>query len=53
MQSINVSYEYVFINDYSKDDSLTMIKHLAEHDSQVKYLDFSRNFGHQIAKDIT
>lgn len=43
------SFEFVFVNDGSKDDSLNIIKRLEIQDSSVKYIDFSRNFGHQIA----
>jgi len=48
-KSMNVSYELIFINDGSKDASLPMIINLAQQDSAVKYINFSRNFGHQIA----
>lgn len=41
--------EFIFINDGSKDDSLLKIKALNVLDKRVKYIDFSRNFGHQIA----
>ncbi|MDF2456287.1 MAG: yfdH [Cytophagaceae bacterium] len=44
-----VSYELVFVNDGSKDSSLSLIEGLAAKDLNVKYIDFSRNFGHQIA----
>lgn len=44
-----VEYEFVFVNDGSKDQSLEIIKNIASIDSHIKYLDFSRNFGHQIA----
>ena len=42
-------YELIFINDGSRDQSLPMLRALAAHHPQVRYLDFSRNFGHQIA----
>jgi dolichol-phosphate mannosyltransferase len=41
--------EFIFINDGSKDDSLQKVKALHQQDKRVKYIDFSRNFGHQIA----
>lgn len=41
--------EFIFINDGSKDDSLQKVKALNQKDKRVKYIDFSRNFGHQIA----
>lgn len=42
-------YEFIFINDGSRDQSLPLIQTLALRDPRVRYLDFSRNFGHQIA----
>ncbi|MCR5887961.1 glycosyltransferase family 2 protein [Hymenobacter sp. J193] len=41
--------EYIFINDGSRDRSLELIQNLAARESDVRYIDFSRNFGHQIA----
>jgi dolichol-phosphate mannosyltransferase len=49
MNQLNVTCEYVFINDGSKDDSINIIKNLAKIDPSVKFINFSRNFGHQIA----
>jgi dolichol-phosphate mannosyltransferase len=49
MQNLNVSYELIFVNDGSKDASIGLIKVLSKKYSEVKYIDFSRNFGHQIA----
>jgi dolichol-phosphate mannosyltransferase len=37
------------VNDGSKDASLGIIKGLSESNPSIKYIDFSRNFGHQIA----
>ena len=48
LSEITDSYEMIFVNDCSKDQTLLRIKELAERDSHVKYLSFSRNFGHQI-----
>lgn len=42
-------FEYLFINDGSKDRTLEFIKKLAEQDERVKYLSFSRNFGKEAA----
>jgi dolichol-phosphate mannosyltransferase len=42
-------YEMIFVNDGSRDQSLALLKGLAERDNRVRYFDFSRNFGHQIA----
>jgi glycosyltransferase involved in cell wall biosynthesis len=49
MTRLGISYELIFVNDGSKDRSLELIKALAETFPEVKYIDFSRNFGHQIA----
>lgn len=43
------SYEIVFINDGSKDDTLDILKNIADNDKNVKVISFSRNFGHQAA----
>jgi polyisoprenyl-phosphate glycosyltransferase len=49
ISQLNVSCEYIFVNDGSKDDSINIIKNLAKIDPTVKFINFSRNFGHQIA----
>ena len=43
------SYEYIFINDGSRDRSMEMIKEIAKKNSNIRYINLSRNFGHQIA----
>ncbi|MBO4808334.1 MAG: glycosyltransferase family 2 protein [Lachnospiraceae bacterium] len=42
-------FELLFIDDGSKDESLSIIKRFAESDSRVKYVSFSRNFGKEAA----
>lgn len=42
-------YEIIFINDGSKDDSLEQLVALQKKDPRIVIIDFSRNFGHQIA----
>lgn len=42
-------FEYLFVNDGSKDGTLREIRKLAETDSKVRYLSFSRNFGKEAA----
>ena len=42
-------FELLFVDDGSKDDTLNVIKSLAEKDSRVKYISFSRNFGKESA----
>lgn len=38
-------YEFIFIDDGSKDKTLSKIKKLREKDKSVRYVSFSRNFG--------
>jgi dolichol-phosphate mannosyltransferase len=47
--SITTNFEIIFINDGSKDNSYFELISLSERDKRVKYINFSRNFGHQIA----
>ncbi len=49
VSQITTHYELVFVNDGSRDNSMAMIKKLSSEDPSVKYIDFSRNFGHQVA----
>jgi dolichol-phosphate mannosyltransferase len=49
LQPLNIDWEVVYINDGSKDRSSLVLQGLAETDHHVKYIDFSRNFGHQLA----
>lgn len=42
-------FEYLFVNDGSKDKTLSMLKELATTDEKVKYVSFSRNFGKEAA----
>lgn len=46
---ITKSYEILFINDGSKDKSEGIIKTYADKNPNIKYINLSRNFGHQIA----
>jgi dolichol-phosphate mannosyltransferase len=49
MSETGESYELLFVNDGSRDKSADIIKEYAFWDDTVKLIDFSRNFGHQIA----
>jgi dolichol-phosphate mannosyltransferase len=42
-------YEMLFVNDYSTDASLELLRELEAHDERIRVIEFSRNFGHQIA----
>lgn len=39
------SFEFVFVNDGSKDKTLEELRKLAKKDKRVRYISFSRNFG--------
>lgn len=45
----STSFELVFVNDGSTDTSIAKLMALAQKDERVFYVNFSRNFGHQIA----
>lgn len=49
MDQSSESYELLFVNDGSKDRSAQIIAELARTDKNIRLIDFSRNFGHQIA----
>lgn len=49
VKKITGDYELIFINDGSKDYSLTELIKLTQQDAKVFFINFSRNFGHQIA----
>lgn len=49
MKDLDYTYNIMFIDDGSDDDSLDNIKALAAQYSEVSYISFSRNFGHQNA----
>lgn len=42
-------FEYIFVNDGSKDKTLEEIKELRKIDNKVRYISFSRNFGKEAA----
>lgn len=49
MESIAQPYELIFVNDGSRDNTLTLLECICECDHRVKLVNFSRNFGHQMA----
>jgi polyisoprenyl-phosphate glycosyltransferase len=49
MKTVDMSYEIIFINDGSTDKSLEIMLELCGKNEDVKVLEFSRNFGHQVA----
>lgn len=42
-------FELIFVDDGSKDSTLSIVKSLSTKDHRVKYLSFSRNFGKESA----
>lgn len=42
-------FEFFFVNDGSRDDTLSIIAQYAEKDARVSYINLSRNFGKEIA----
>ena len=49
LATLECRYEIVFVNDGSHDDSGEILDVMAERDSRVRVVHFSRNFGHQAA----
>ena len=43
------NYEFIFVDDGSSDASLSRIQELRAKDSRIKFIQLSRNFGHQNA----
>lgn len=48
-QMNDFDFEFIFVNDGSKDRTLELSKQLAKKDPRVKYVSFSRNFGKEAA----
>ncbi|WP_392461312.1 glycosyltransferase family 2 protein [Streptococcus parasuis] len=46
---MNEEFEYIFVNDGSKDSTLSILRSLSVQDRSVSYLSFSRNFGKEAA----
>jgi glycosyltransferase involved in cell wall biosynthesis len=49
METLGEPFEIVLINDGSSDGSFQALRALHERDPRVRVVDFSRNFGHQVA----
>ena len=49
LKSIEYEYEFLLVNDGSKDGTLSVMKELAEKDPNVRYISFARNFGKESA----
>ena len=44
-----LNFEFIFVNDGSKDNTLNIVKKLTKKDKRVKFISFSRNFGKEAA----
>jgi dolichol-phosphate mannosyltransferase len=49
MNSMDLTWEIIYINDGSHDRSLEILKMLAVTNTHIRFIDLSRNFGHQLA----
>ena len=48
-EQITADFEFIFVNDGSRDKTLHFLKSMAKIDERVKYISFSRNFGKEAA----
>ena len=49
LDGIGRDYEIIFVDDGSNDDTLAQIRSSAATNPRIRYISFSRNFGHQAA----
>lgn len=49
VRKINLDYEMIFVNDGSKDKSLSVLDEIAGRNKNVKVIDFTKNFGQTAA----
>lgn len=48
-QMSSLEFEFIFVNDGSRDKTLNVIRELRKKDLRVRYISFSRNFGKEAA----
>lgn len=49
LENCRWDYELIFVNDGSRDSSLSILRDIARENEKVKVISFSRNFGHEAA----
>lgn len=49
IKKITNNYEIIYVNDGSRDNSLIQLEYLTQNCEKTYFINFSRNFGHQIA----
>ncbi len=49
LNKLDISYKIVFVNDGSTDGSIDVLNKIADNNSKVYVINFSRNFGHEAA----
>ena len=48
-EKADIQFEFLFINDGSKDNTINILRELSDKDKRVRYVSFSRNFGKEAA----
>ena len=49
LDKLNFSWEIIYVNDGSTDETEKILQNFHDHDKRVGYIDFTRNFGKEIA----
>jgi dolichol-phosphate mannosyltransferase len=49
MEKNNINYEFLFVNDGSRDRTLEILEEIVKLNKNIRVVNFSRNFGHQAA----
>jgi glycosyltransferase involved in cell wall biosynthesis len=49
LKKVNLTYEIIFVDDGSKDDTNEKVRIISKRDKRVRLISFSRNFGKEIA----
>lgn len=49
LEELGIPWELIWVDDASRDDSLSQLRALSDKDPRYRFISFSRNFGHQVA----